>query len=306
MQIAVVLDGTSAIFKDQPWIRFRSELADYGFQLQLFEGETLLRAFERPFDAMILTVWLDWKNPRLFDARRTMRLLEHYSTYRAEYPQTVQIVVNHTDMARRPYATIYWRPGDPILYRTPAYDRSELRPFPPDSIWPYELVWGSARFVSDAPVIHKAGFAGRTSGPAGYRERVAEQTARVGLGLCGPELPLAPAEYERAMAACQILVCPRGWGEQSQRHWDAWLSGKPVLTDRDCDSVEMIPGVRLHAGEHYLVYDDPAQIPDIVEEWTAPGRREQLAQIAACGRAAACSYDPLANLVAFLRQAVPG
>jgi hypothetical protein len=66
-----------------------------------------------------------------FDARRILSVLEHYATYRSRYPQTIQIALNHTDMARRPYATPYWREGDRVLYRTPAYDRTELAPFPP-------------------------------------------------------------------------------------------------------------------------------------------------------------------------------
>ena len=104
------------------------------------------------------------------------------------------------------------------------------------------------------------------------------------------------------MARCQILVCPRGWGENSRRHWDAWLSGKPVLTDRDCDSVEMIPGTRLRAGEHYLVFEDPDDIPDIVSDWTRPSRRDDLAEIAENGRRAAQSYDALDCIAQFFQS----
>ena len=217
---------------------------------------------------------------------------------------TVQIILNHTDMARRPYATPYWRPGDPILYRTPAYQRSELYPFPPQSILPYEKIWGSACFVSDTPPTYKAGFIGTHSGPHGYRARVAQETAKVGVGVCQAERPYLKDEYNRLMAACQIIVCPRGWGEQSRRHWDAWLSGKPVLTDRDCDAVEMIPGVRLQEGVHYLVFDDPEQIPDIVAEWTQASRRDALAHIAENGRRAALSYDGCTRIIQFFERNV--
>lgn len=108
------------------------------------------------------------------------------------------------------------------------------------------------------------------------------------------------------MAQCQIIVCPRGWGEQSRRHWHAWLSGKPVLTDRDYDSVEMIPGVRLKQGVHYLVFDDPKEIPDIVSDWTRPSRLDDLVQIAEHGRRAALSYDACGRIAECFERAVRG
>jgi len=197
---------------------------------------------------MLLHVWLNWRNPKRFDPQRILPILEQYAVYRSRHPQTIQIVLNHTDMARRPFATPYWRDGDPVLYRTPAYDRRELAPFPPETIWSYEMVWGENCFLSaDAPV-HLAGFIGSENGPAGYRQRVAAATARVGIGICAPERVVEKAQYNALMARCRIVVCPRGWGENSRRHWDAWISGKPVLTDRECDSVEMIPGIRLREG----------------------------------------------------------
>ncbi len=306
MQVAVVVESIEPRrVTAMPWMVGRAQLAAAGIHLQFFSDDTLPDAFEQRFDAMMLHVWLDWLNPQHFHPRRTMRLLERYATYRAAFPEVVQIILNHTDMARRPYATPYWRPGDPVLYRTPAYDRSELYPFPASSIWPFEMVWGSACFASSAAPRYRAGFIGSASGPKGYRERVAAATARVGIGLCAAQRPLSIEEHRRAMADSQIVVCPRGWGEQSQRHWDAWLSGKPVLTDRDCDAVEMIPGLRLRAGEHYLVYDEPEEIPAIVEEWTRPARREELLAIAEAGKQAAASYDAVGNILAFFRQALP-
>ncbi|HYD46982.1 MAG TPA: glycosyltransferase [Terriglobales bacterium] len=306
MEIAVIVDGISPAQRDfYPWFRYAAQLGEHGWQLHFFEGETLPTAFERRFDAMMLHVWLDWLNPKLFEPRRTMRTLERYAVYRAEYPETVQIILNHTDMSRRPYATIYWRRGDPVLYRTPAYDRAELDPFPAETIWPFEKVWGAPVFASAAEDLpYAAGFIGRISGPKGYRERVARETAKVGLGICSSERPYSKQEYSQLMARCRIAVCPRGWGEQSARHWDAWRSGKPVLTDRDCDAVEMIPGLRLQAGVHYLIFEEPEQIPDLVRYWTAPARAEALAEIGRQGQRAAESYDPLDNLLRFFRHAL--
>jgi hypothetical protein len=107
------------------------------------------------------------------------------------------------------------------------------------------------------------------------------------------------------MGESEIIVCPRGWGEQSRRHWDAWLSGKPILTDRECDSVEMIPGMRLKEGTHYLVFDTPEDIPDIVSDWTRPSRRDDLDEIAENGKRAALSYDALGRIAEFFERCVP-
>jgi hypothetical protein len=287
----------------QPWIAHRAELAGHG--IEILECDSGAETFRRPYDAMLMYVWLDWKNPRRFDAKRIMPVLARYAAYRSEFPETVQIVVNHTDMGRRPYCLPYWRSGDPVLYRTPAYDRGELAPLPAESISPYEHVWGCAAFRHPQRLEHKAGFLGGPTGPRGYRERVAAATARVGIGKI---LALADRiereEYDRLMSSCEILVCPRGYGEQSVRHWDTWLSGKPMLTDRECDSVEMIPGVRLRDGVHDLVYDDPEEIPALVDKWTHPSRRDQLAEIAATGRAAALSYDSSGRILQFFRDIV--
>lgn len=72
-----------------------------------------------------------------------------------------------------------------------------------------------------------------------------------------------------------------------------------MLTDRECDSVEMIPGIRLRESEHYLVFDDPNDIPDIVSDWTRPSRLADLAKIAENGRRAALSYDALERITQF-------
>jgi len=301
IDIAVITEGIGDYaLSAQPWIYYRDALLRRGIRIHLYRGGE--EGFQRAFDAMILHIWQDWANEEHFKPLRIMPVLERYAAYRARYSQTVQIVLNHTDMSRRPYAIPYWRVGDPVLYRTPAYDRSELAPFPPETIWAYEKVWGENCFSSTDPPLHQAGFIGTNSGPKGYRERVAAATARVGLSLCGETHAYPKAQHDALMARCQILVCPRGWGENSRRHWDAWLSGKPVLTDRDCDSVEMIPGTRLRAGEHYLVFEEPDDIPDIVSDWTRPSRRDDLAEIAENGRRAAQSYNALDRIAQFFQS----
>lgn len=278
-----------------PWLFHRRELAARGIRLEVLEPA---EAFARRHDAMLPMVWLDWDNPRRFAADRILPFLEAYSAYRARHPEVVQIVCNHVDMSRRPYALPYWRPGDPVLYRTPPYDRKEIEPLPDDAVWAYECVMGSACLRSDEPPRHAAGFVGTPSGPAGYRARVAIETARVGVGICSPR-PISQAEYRATLSACEIVVCPRGWGGQSLRHWDAWKSGKPVLTDGECAAVEMIPGARLVDGVHYLVFHDPAEIPDIVADWTRPARRDDLRAIAENGRRAALGYDALGRIARF-------
>ena len=291
MEIAVVIEGIGPDrLSMQPWFYFQERLSSDGIQIRAFQAMDPV-VFERPYDAMMVYAWQDWRNRQLFNPYRIMPLMEKMAIYRSAFPQTIQIILNHTDMSRRPYATPYWRFGDPVLYRTPAYDRRELAPFPADSIWPFECVWGHAAYSSSDSVKYKAGFIGTPSGEQGYRDRVACFTNKVGIGRCSRKHRYSNKRHDHIMSRCQIIVCPRGWGEQSRRHWDAWLSGKPVLTDRDCDSAEMIPGLRLHEGEHYLVFEEPEQIPDLVREWTDPSRIGELEQIGRNGREAALSYD---------------
>ena len=286
-----------SLAESSPWVRFAAELAKAGIFVSRFSS---IDEAWRHFDAMILMVWLDWGNREYFKPECIIPVMEKYSSYRAAFPATIQIVLNHVDMCRRAYATPYWRSGDPILFRTPAYARSELAPFPPEDIFAFEYVRGSACFANHS-VRHAAGFIGSPSGPAGYRESVARETAKVGLGKClNDKIP--KAEYNALMGSCRIIVCPQGWGEQSYRHWDAWRSGKPILTDRACDSVEMIPGIRLRQGEHYLVYDHPSDIPDIVSDWTQRGRLADLEEIARNGQAAALNYDPFTSILHVFRS----
>lgn len=300
MEIGVIVEGIAYHdFAMQPWIYHKDALLGRGIRIHVYQGP---EGFRRGFDAMCLHVWQDWGNRHYFVPCRVMPILEQYATYRSRYPDTIQIVLNHTDMARRPYATPYWRDGDPVLYRTPAYDRTELAPFPPQTIWAYEMVWGKNCFLSAEPPTYQCGFVGTASGPRGYRQRVASAAARVGLGMCAAEQAFSNAQYNALMASCRIIVCPRGWGENSSRHWDTWLSGKAMLTDRDCNSVEMIPGVRLRENKHYLVFDDPNDIPDIVSDWTRPSRSADLAEIAENGRRAALSYDALDRIAQFFQS----
>ncbi|MEB3170716.1 MAG: hypothetical protein VKK43_05025 [Synechococcaceae cyanobacterium] len=228
--------------------------------------------------------------------------MELVAGYRARFSEAIQIVLSHADLSRRPYATPYWRQGDPILCRTPADDRSELNPFPADPIFPYEKVWGSPCFMSPGPARYLAGFIGTESGPPDYRKRVAKQTSRVGIGICTKGQRFSQPAYAQRLADCLMVVCPRVWDEQSLRHWDTWLSGKPMPTDRHADSVELIPGQRLVDGVHYIVFDETEQIPSLVQHWSQPSCREQLNWIARNGREAALSYDPLAHLLRFFRH----
>ena len=303
LDLAILVYGISTSQrKDSPWFYYQDALKEKGIQLQVFEEPE--RAFAQPHEAMMLHIWQDWKNKIKFEADKILPIIAQHAAYRAKFPHTVQIALNHTDQSRYPFATPSWRLGDPVLYRTPAYDRNELHPLPPEEIWPYEKVFGGPVFRSEEKPKYKAGFIGSTTGPHGYRQHVAEQTHRVGIGVAEKKPSMTEKEYARVMSQCEIAVCPRGWGQQSKRHWDAWLSGKPVLTDRACNSVEMIPGVRLQDGVHYLVFNDPEEIPSMVNEWTQPARKEALAKIAEAGYRAARSYNALERIVAFFNQVI--
>jgi hypothetical protein len=79
-----------------------------------------------------------------------------------------------------------------------------------------------------------------------------------------------------------------------------------MLIDRAGDMVELIPGIRLQEKVHYLVFDSPDQIPDIVQDWTRPSKRDDLAQIAMNGQRAAMAYDPRRLISSFFRTVVGG
>ncbi len=296
MDVAFVVEAhpDKTRVESAPWYHYRSELAKVGINVTLFDE---LRKAWRPFDAMILMVWLDWANREHFKPELIIPVMERYAAYRAAFPETTQVVLNHTDMGRRAYATPYWRLGDPILFRTPAYERSELAPFPEKDIFAFEYLRGRPCFRVST-IKYPAGFIGTASGTHGYRATVAAETAKVGIGRCVSKR-IPKRDYDELMGACRIIVCPQGWGENSERHWDAWKSGKAVLTDRACDSVEMVPGVRLRDKTHYLVYEDAREIPDIVSDWTRPGRMDDLEELAANGRKAALSYNAYQQMVEF-------
>lgn len=215
---------------------------------------------------MFLHVWQDWINAERLDPKLILPIMEGYAGYRARFGDVMQIILNHTDMARRPDAISYWRLVDPILYRTPAYARGERLSFHAESIVPYGVPygkgWGSPCFHSRRPSRNDGSLIGTQSGPPGYRQRVARQAVRVGIGGCSPPSRFDLSAYAQRLAECLIIVFTRGGGEQSQRHWDTWLSGKPMLTDRDADAVE--PQC-LRDGEHYSVFGEPEQIPSLVE-----------------------------------------
>jgi hypothetical protein len=111
-------------------------------------------------------------------------------------------------------------------------------------------------------------------------------------------------EYNVIMPDCLVIICVTGWVGQCPGHWDAWISGNRVLMDSACYSVEMIPGVRLEEGVHYLVFDDPKEIPHIVSDWTRRSRLDELAQIAENGRRAALSYDACGRIADFFENGV--
>jgi hypothetical protein len=311
MEIAVVAAGMAEDqFNAQPWIYGKAALSAAGINVHVFRGRDTREAFQRSFDAMLLYLWQDWMNRGRYDPLLIMPQIERQAAYRFRFPDTIHIIVNHVDDSRHNYCLPYWREGDPLLWRTPPYDRTELQPLPGDQIWAYEKVWTLPGFPA-APPKYAAGFIGTPTGPAGYRKRVARETAKVGIGICRDSrflrwrrtVPYPLFNY--LMARCRIIVCPRGWGPQSSRAWNAWISGKPVLLDRYSATCELIPGVKLEPGVHFLAFDDPAEIPDIVNEWTKPGRANELARIGENGRQAAASYDAVARIKAFFLATVP-
>lgn len=311
MDVAVIVLGIDeSQVRKSPWVACRDQLGRRGIEIHLIEEEGIGGAFNQYFDAMMLFVWQDWYNRTRFVPDRIMPVLRRHSTYRARFPETVQIALNHSDNSLNPFCLERWRPGDPVLYRTPPYDRTLLSPIPPGDIWPYERIWGSPRFDTSGDPWFEAGFIGRPTGPEGHRSEVARQTRRVGIGLCagGDRLGwhrIVPQKlHDHLIARCRIVVCPQGWGPQSSRHWDAWLSGKPVLTDHVCASVELIPGLELEEGTHYLVFEDPEEIPDIVRHWTEPRHRAKLEGIGREGQDAANSYSPCEQLTEFFERLV--
>src|SRR5271166_2199665 len=182
MEVAFVVQEHPdlSLAESSPWAYFARDLANAGIFISRFNS---LDEAWRLFDAMILMVWLDWQNKEHFKVERILPVMEKYAAYRAAFPNTMQIVLNHVDMCRRASATPYWRLGDPILFRTPAYDRTELTPFPVEDIFAFEYVRGSACFQNPT-CEYAAGFIGSPSGPRGYRESVARETAKVGIGRC--------------------------------------------------------------------------------------------------------------------------
>lgn len=274
-----------------PWILHKEFLSQHGFEISSYEAADNA-PWKQPWDAMIYQAWQAWGNPR-FKPDKIMKAFGKYATYRAMFPSTIQIVCNHSDMSRYPLATPYWRVNDPILFRNPSYDRSELFPFPAESIWPYEIsysgTYGSPCFASTDQLVYDAGLICSPSDSTGRRRAVAQAVAKIGYGVCLEEIGknfVHPNDYNKIMGQCRIIVCPQGWGGGSQRHWDAWKSKKPVLTDSECAAIEMIPGMQLKENEHYLVYKSPEEIPDIVSDWSKPSRADDLRKIAENGHQA--------------------
>jgi hypothetical protein len=125
MDVGVIIEGISAgEVARQPWIFHREALAERNIRIHVYAGDDPA-GFQRPFDAMIVHAWQDWKNPKRFDRTRIMPLLERYATYRAAFRRRCKSSTMSTWAAV--LATPYWRTGDPVLYKTPAYDRREWR-----------------------------------------------------------------------------------------------------------------------------------------------------------------------------------
>src|SRR5215210_8387961 len=100
MEICTVIEGISEqTIQKQPWIYYRTALASRNIHIEVYDGSG--DAFRRRFDAMLLHVWQDWENRRLFNPYRILPLMERYAAYRAEFPETIQIILNHTDMTGR-------------------------------------------------------------------------------------------------------------------------------------------------------------------------------------------------------------
>ena len=123
MDVAVVVECVDeSRIPIQPWIRYRDALAKRGIHLHCFRGAG--EAFERLYDAMLLHVFLDWNNERLFDCTRLLPVLADYATYRARFPETVQIVVNHADIVQPPPQ--HRRPARAAAVHTVEPTREEL------------------------------------------------------------------------------------------------------------------------------------------------------------------------------------
>jgi hypothetical protein len=282
-----------------PWVLYKDQMASFGVDVSVHRSQEH-GLLDREHEALLLHLWTDWWNFQRFQAQATMELMCQLAKYRARFPKTKIYACADHDDARCNYILPFWRETDTVLYRIPPYDRSLL--FPYKDVWAWEYGYGHCygRKAFVGPVTCDAAFVGSPSGPQGgsgfpgYRETVAAFTAKVGYGYCGPRKPIA--EYDQIMSGARIIVCPRGWGQSSSRHWDAWRSGKPVLTDRDCSLHEMIPGQVLEPGKHFLVFDNPFQIPDLVSDWSKPSRKDDLDAIAAAGREAVEAFDCVGRL----------
>lgn len=69
MEVAFVVQEhpDRAKVETAPWFCFAQDLANSGIFISKFDS---LSAAWRPFDAMILMVWLDWENRQHFPSRR--------------------------------------------------------------------------------------------------------------------------------------------------------------------------------------------------------------------------------------------
>lgn len=299
MQLSVLIHNHDKWYSElAPWVLYKDQLGFPVTTYRSYEADF----FEREHEAILLHLWTDWLNNRRFNTIETMELMCKLTTYRARYPKTKIYLCSDHDNANRNFALPYWRETDRVLYRIPPYDRSKL--FPYKDVWAWEYAYNKCYgrpVFEDGPVQFQAAFVGSPSGPPGYRQLVALFTARVGFGFCNENM-MAQEEYDKVISGARIVVCPRGWGQSSSRHWDAWRSKKPVLTDVECADFELVPGQVLVPGKHFLTFNKPDEIPDIVSDWAR--RPDDLREITEAAYKVISEFDCVARLRALFSEVV--
>jgi hypothetical protein len=158
MDIAVVVSRIGeGYFTRSPWYLYRDRLEKVGFRIHLYEDS--LAGFRTRHDAIILFVSFNWLHDVNFPSDVVMPYFQHLAIYRYEYPDCINIVLHHWDMIDVPFADPLWRPGDPVLLRTPYYDRSRHYPLSNSVIGSYELDYAPKdRFKQHNEIRYMAGF----------------------------------------------------------------------------------------------------------------------------------------------------
>ena len=211
----VVVNVDPSQVGSSPWVRYREELKREGISIQVFDDYK--HAFCHDHDAIMLHLVFNWNQTKFFNPAEIMPLLAALSTYRSEHPDCQHVLLYAWERPS-PFAFPYWRAGDPILYRTPLYDRSELYPFPASEVWSYEKIWGSACYQTDSPPKYASGFIGSRTRRE-WRDRVARETARTGIGICTATavfVEIAPIEKPSA----DFLIARRSQPVPRNNHMD--------------------------------------------------------------------------------------